>query len=112
MLRSLTPTKIEQIAALPLGGRIKLDPWSNQVEISHSKSVQLLGPREKMPFEVTPVYPFLSRYGSNSSAATPATPPPPPAPATTPEAQPTAAPPSPPSDPRSDNRVAITAPAH
>jgi Peptidase family M48 len=51
----------EQIAALPLGGRIKLDPWSDRVELINIKPVPLLNAAEKLPFEVTPFYPYLKR---------------------------------------------------
>jgi hypothetical protein len=57
----LEPKKVTQIAALPLGGRIKVDPWNNHIEINKNKPVQLLTAREKMPFEVTPVFPHLTR---------------------------------------------------
>ena len=50
-----------QIAALPLGGRVKLDPWSDRVELVNIKPVLLLNAGEKMPFEVTPFYPYLKR---------------------------------------------------
>ena len=53
--------KPDQIAALPLGGRVKLDPWTNQVELIKTKPVALTAPSEKMPFEVTPFFPFLMR---------------------------------------------------
>jgi hypothetical protein len=53
--------KVDQIAALPLGGRVKVDPWSNRVELLKTKPVPLTSAREKMPLEVTPVFPFLSR---------------------------------------------------
>jgi hypothetical protein len=59
--------KPDQIAALPLGGRVKLDPWTNQVELIKTKPVALTAPSEKMPFEVTPFFPFLMRQ---STAAT------------------------------------------
>jgi len=68
---ALQPDKLDQIAALPIGARIKLDPWSDQVEILKAKPVPLLSSREKMPFEVTPFMPFLTRYqkpGSNITA--------------------------------------------
>jgi hypothetical protein len=52
---------VEQVAALPLGGRIKLDPWSNQIEMLNVKYVAPLSPQEKMPFEVTPFFPYLTR---------------------------------------------------
>ena len=56
--------KTDQIAALPLGGRIKLDPWSNHIELVKTKPVAILSPQEKMPFEVTPFFPYLIRLSS------------------------------------------------
>lgn len=53
--------RVDQIAALPLGGRVRLDPWSNRVELLKAKPVALLSAREKMPFEVTPFFPYLTR---------------------------------------------------
>ena len=50
---------IAQIPALPLGSRIKMDPWNDRVEMLKSKPVALLSARDKMSFEVTPVYPNL-----------------------------------------------------
>jgi hypothetical protein len=67
----LQPGKLDQIAALPIGARVKLDPWSDRVELLKAKPVPLLSAREKMPFEVTPFMPFLTRYqkpGSGLSA--------------------------------------------
>jgi hypothetical protein len=67
----LQPDKVDQIAALPIGGRMKLDPWTDKVELLKAKPVALLSPREKMPFEVTPFMPYLTRYqkpGANVSA--------------------------------------------
>jgi hypothetical protein len=68
---NLDPTKLDQISALPLGGRLKLDPWNDHVELLKAKPVPLLSAREKMPFEITPFMPFLTRYqkpGSGVSA--------------------------------------------
>jgi hypothetical protein len=68
---NLDPNKIDQISALPVGARIKLDPWGDHVELVKAKPVPLLSAREKMPFEVTPFMPFLTRYekpGSGVSA--------------------------------------------
>jgi len=62
------PKKTDQVAALPLGGRIKVDPWNNQLELIKTKPVAITAASEKMPFEVTPFFPFLTRFG----AATPA----------------------------------------
>jgi hypothetical protein len=58
--------RIDQIAALPLGGRVKLDPWSNRLEMMKSKAVVLLSPQEKMPFEVTPFFPYLTRLNTTA----------------------------------------------
>jgi len=60
--------KTTVIAALPLGGRIKLDPWSDQLEMIKSKPVGAVAEREKMPFEITPFILYLTRE-TNSSAA-------------------------------------------
>ncbi|MGO9127596.1 MAG: M48 family metalloprotease [Terriglobales bacterium] len=57
---ALEKQRLDQIAALPIGGRIKLDPWSNQLTMMNANPVALLSAREKMPFEVTPFFPFLS----------------------------------------------------
>lgn len=62
----LDPTSVEQTAALPLGGRVKLDPWSAQIELMNNNRVALLSAREKMPFQVTPLMPYLARYGSRN----------------------------------------------
>jgi hypothetical protein len=56
--------KLDQIAALPLGGRIKVDPWTDQVELAKAKPVALTSEREKMPFEITPFFPHLTRIQS------------------------------------------------
>jgi len=57
----LDPKRLDQIAALPLGGRIKVDPWTDEVELSKAKPVALISDREKMEFEITPFFPHLSR---------------------------------------------------
>jgi hypothetical protein len=66
----LKTDKLDQIAALPIGARIKLDPWSDHVELVKAKPVALLSAREKMPFEVTPFMPFLMRYQKPGSGIT------------------------------------------
>jgi hypothetical protein len=48
-------------AALPLGGRLKFDPWSDQVELLKAKPVGTVAEREKMPFEITPFILYLTR---------------------------------------------------
>lgn len=58
---ALDDKKLDQIAALPLGGRVKVDPWTDQVELTKAKPVALLSAREKMEFEITPFFPHLTR---------------------------------------------------
>ncbi len=73
----LDERKKDQIAALPLGGRVKVDPWSSQATLAKTKPVALMSAREKMPFEVTPVFPYLTRFstpGAEKVASTSATP--------------------------------------
>jgi hypothetical protein len=62
----LEMTKVDQIAALPLGGRVRVDPWSAKIELVKSKPVALLSAREKMPFEVTPFYLHLTRHAGET----------------------------------------------
>lgn len=64
----LETRRTDQIAALPLGGRVKLDPWTSRVELLKTKPVPLSSAREKMPFEVTPFFPFLTRLQGNAAA--------------------------------------------
>ncbi|MGA7752688.1 MAG: M48 family metalloprotease [Candidatus Sulfotelmatobacter sp.] len=63
---ALEQKKLDQIAALPLGGRIRVDPWSDQVELSKAKQVALTSSREKMEFEITPFFPHLSRLSTGT----------------------------------------------
>jgi hypothetical protein len=65
----LEEDKLEQIAALPLGSRVKLNPWNNRLELIKTRPLSLLAPREKMPFEVTPFVLYLTRAGASSGTA-------------------------------------------
>jgi len=56
----------QKIAALPIGGRVKMDPWNDKLEMIKSKPIGIVAEREKMPFEVTPFMPYLTRYGSET----------------------------------------------
>ncbi len=56
------------IAALPLGGRIKVDPWNDELRMLKSKPVGTMAESEKVPFEVTPFVIYLTRQGEHSSA--------------------------------------------
>src|SRR5215468_10788478 len=69
-LKTMTPVDPKQnpqrIAALPLGGRVKLDPWNDKLDLMKSKPVGAVAEREKMPFEVTPFMPYLTRFGGET----------------------------------------------
>lgn len=65
---SIEDAKLEQIAALPLGSRVRLEPWANQSYLMKTRSVALLSAREKMPFEVAPVNLRLTRLPRSGPA--------------------------------------------
>lgn len=77
----LNPDDLTQIAALPLGSRLKTDSWDDKVIALNVKTAPLLNASDKMPLEVTPVFLRLTRY---ETAAAPAAQPPAAAPATAP----------------------------
>ncbi len=58
---ALDPNKLDQIAALPLGGRVKLNAWDDRVELIKTAPVVITSARSKMPLEVTPFFPRLTR---------------------------------------------------
>ncbi len=64
----LQPANVKQIAALPLGSRIKVNPWNDRIAMMRTQAVQLLYPREKMPFELAPFYLHLERAGGEGAA--------------------------------------------
>jgi hypothetical protein len=64
---ALEEKRLDQIAALPLGGRLKVDPWTDRVELSKAKPVALTSAREKMEFEITPIFPYLTRLSADGT---------------------------------------------
>jgi hypothetical protein len=71
---ALDNNKLDQVAALPLGGRVKINPWDDKAEMVKTAPVAITSARDKMPFEVTPFYPRLVRWGAQSVPnATPTT---------------------------------------
>ncbi len=66
------PVRADQIVALPLGSRIHLDPWSNEILLLKTKAVPILSARDKLPFEITPFIISLSRAEARSSVPDPA----------------------------------------
>jgi hypothetical protein len=65
---ALEPNNKDQIAALPLGSRVKIDPWNAGVSLMKTKPFTRLSVRDKMPFEVTPLLPYLTRYAEPPTA--------------------------------------------
>jgi hypothetical protein len=61
----LEPNSLDQIAALPLGARINVNAWNDDIRLMKSKPVSLISAKDKMPFEVTPLIPYLTRYNGN-----------------------------------------------
>ncbi|MGB2642178.1 MAG: hypothetical protein WA853_03130 [Candidatus Acidiferrum sp.] len=68
----LKPNDLDQVSALPLGSRIRLDAWTDSVDLMKAKQVAMLSAREKMPFEITPFEPYLTRSDRKDSAMLPA----------------------------------------
>ncbi len=68
---ALEPNKLDQIPALPLGGRVKVNAWDDHVELIKTSPVAITSARDKMPFEVTPFFPRLTRYGSGANPGAP-----------------------------------------
>src|SRR5258708_7056894 len=56
-----------QIAALPIGGRVKLDVWYDRLELIKSKPTGTVAEREKKPVEVNPFMPYLTRFNADTS---------------------------------------------
>jgi hypothetical protein len=60
---------LDQTAALPLGSWLKTDPWDDKVHELNAKRYAPMNARDKMPFEVTPIFYKLQRY--DAAAVTP-----------------------------------------
>jgi hypothetical protein len=77
----LNNTDLKQQAAMPLSAFLRFDPWTDQVIQMHSAYEPLLSSRDKLPFEITPVYLKLSYWQAPAApadapaAAAPAAPP-------------------------------------
>ncbi len=74
----LNNTDLQQQAAMPLSQLLRFDPWTDKVIQLHSAYAPLLSSRDKLPFEITPVYLKLAYWQPPAPPAAPA-----PAPAAT-----------------------------
>ena len=66
----LAPERLDQIAALPLGARLVVDPWSDRLDLLRSPSVPLASAREKVPLAITPLMPYI-RYAVPPAGTSP-----------------------------------------
>jgi hypothetical protein len=60
---------LAQRPANPLGFWLKTDPWDDKVHQLNAKIYAYMNPRDKMPFEVTPIFFKLQRYDATAAAA-------------------------------------------
>jgi hypothetical protein len=93
---------LKQQAAMPLASFLRFDPWTDQVVQMHTSFEPILNPRDKMPFEVEPVYLKLTYFAPPAPPAAPASAPASPAPAAA----------APASDPNSVPATAAAVPAN
>jgi hypothetical protein len=52
---------------------VKINPWDDKAEMVKAAPVAITSARDKMPFEVTPFFPRLIRYGTGAAAPAPTT---------------------------------------
>jgi hypothetical protein len=62
----------QQIAALPLGSRVRLDPWAGELKFVKARPPRIYSAKDKLALEVTPFSPYLVRLkpeavGQNSN---------------------------------------------
>jgi hypothetical protein len=70
----LEPARLDQIAALPLGGRIRVNSWNNTIELTKAPPVPLLSAGEKLQFEIAPLFLYLTRQQTTTAAKDPTSP--------------------------------------
>jgi peptidase M48-like protein len=52
----------QQIVALPLGSRVKLDPWAGQLKLVKARPPRIYSAKDKLALQVTPFSPYLTRF--------------------------------------------------
>jgi hypothetical protein len=65
---------LAQTPALPLGSWLKTDPWDDTVHMLSAKRYAPMNARDKMPFEVTPIFYKLAHYEDASAEPAPSAP--------------------------------------
>jgi hypothetical protein len=63
----LQPLNQQQIVALPMGSPIRVSPWDDSLTLMKVQAPAPNSPREKMPLEITPVKPYLTRYADSAN---------------------------------------------
>ncbi|HVN17841.1 MAG TPA: M48 family metalloprotease [Dongiaceae bacterium] len=61
----------QQIVALPLGSRVKLDPWAGQLKFVKASPPRIYSAKDKLALEVTPFSPYLTRLNTAKSEPAP-----------------------------------------
>jgi hypothetical protein len=69
-LASNIDAKNGQAPALPIGLRVVLNPWNDEVQLMKDRASVLSSSSEKIPFEAISFMPYLTRYGSSVSRET------------------------------------------
>ena len=64
---TLAPANLQQLGALPMGSRIKINAWNDNISLIQTHQMRPLSPREKIPLEVTPIDLHLTRYVESSA---------------------------------------------
>jgi len=59
------------IVALPLGGRIKIDPWNDRLRMIKSQPVGTVAEAENTPFQITPFMFYLTRQADSPASNAP-----------------------------------------
>lgn len=57
----------QQIVALPLGSRVKLDPWAGQLRFVKATPPRIYSAKDKLALEVTPFSPYLVRLSTDAT---------------------------------------------
>ena len=57
----------ETVAALPLGGRVKIDPWSDQLQLAKDRPQPPASDAANLAFRITPFDIYLTRQQANSA---------------------------------------------
>ena len=64
----LEPANKTQLAALPIGARVRMDAWTNQIVFMKTANVPLISAGEKLPLEIAPFRPYLTRFQQTAAS--------------------------------------------